>query len=275
MAAFGKDVSSLLQTMTDQYGYDFSGYAPASLSRRIQRHMLESGVNDVQSLQQKISGDEQAFADLLRSLSVPVTEMFRDPLFFKYLRDIMIPWLATFPFVRIWHAGCATGEEAWSMAVLLDQAKLLDRCQIYATDYNEEALNIARRGIYKSSLMKVWQRNYEESDGPSVLSDYCLQRYDSLRMDRHLQKNITFANHNLVTDQSFGEMHLILCRNVLIYFSRELQDRVLTLFRDSLVPGGALCLGPRETLRFASVYDCFEPLETEWKVYRLKKDLSE
>ena len=265
------DISSLLQIMAEQYGYDFTGYAPASLNRRIQRHLEQFKIDSLEKLQTDIRGNEQAFADLLRSLSVPVTEMFRDPLFFRYLREQVIPWLATFPFLRIWHAGCATGEEAWSMAVLLHQAGLLDRCQIYATDYNEEALDTARRGIYKAALAKTWEENYKQSGGKGELSSFYFQRYDSLRMDRRLQKRITFANHNLVTDQSFGEMDLILCRNVLIYFNRELQDRVLTLFRDSLSPGGQLCLGPRETLRFAAVFDDFEPVEPEWKVYRLKK----
>ncbi|MTI14618.1 CheR family methyltransferase [Sansalvadorimonas verongulae] len=267
-----EEVNNLLQTMTEQYGYDFTGYAPASLNRRLQRHMEQFRIGSLAQLQDTISSDDQAFADLLRSLSVPVTEMFRDPPFFQYLREQVIPWLATFPFIRIWHAGCATGEEAWSMAVLLHQAGLLDRCQIYATDYNEEALETARRGIYKTALLKTWQSNYKDSAGEGDLSPYFLERYGSLRMDRRLQKHITFANHNLVTDQSFGEMHLILCRNVLIYFSRSLQDRVLTLFRDSLAPGGQLCLGPRETLRFASVFDDFEAVNPDWKVYRLSKD---
>ena len=266
-----KDVSHLIQAMAEQYGYDFSGYAPASLHRRIQRHMQQFNIDNVESLKRCILQDEQAFADLLRSLSVPVTEMFRDPPFFRYLREQVLRWLATFPFIKIWHAGCATGEEAWSMAVMLHQAGLLSRSQIYATDYNEEALTTARRGIYHASLLDTWQKNYQESGGEGELSDYCFQRYGSLRMDRLLQQHITFANHNLVTDHSFGEMNLILCRNVLIYFSRELQDRVLNLIKESLLPGGQLCLGPRETMRFSSVAADFEPVENEWKVYRLKK----
>ncbi|MCL6269076.1 protein-glutamate O-methyltransferase CheR [Sansalvadorimonas sp. 2012CJ34-2] len=266
-----QDVNNLLEAMTAQYGYDFSGYAPASLNRRIHRHMQSFNIESVENLKQIILKDEQAFADLLRSLSVPVTEMFRDPPFFKYLREQVLPWLATFPFIKIWHAGCATGEEAWSMAIMLHKAGLLSRSQIYATDYNEEALTTARRGIYDSPLLDTWQRNFKESGGEGDLSDYCFQRYGSLRMDRTLQQHITFANHNLVTDHAFGEMNLVLCRNVLIYFSRDLQNRVLDLFKESILPGGLLCLGPRETMRFSSVADSFEPVEHEWKIYRLKQ----
>ena len=268
------NVNNLLQAMTDHYGYDFSDYAPASLHRRIHRHMQQYNFKNEDSLKQTILKDEQAFADLLRSLSVPVTEMFRDPPFFQYLREQVLPWLATFPFIKIWHAGCATGEEAWSMAVLLHKAGLLSRSQIYATDYNEEALTTARQGIYNSSLLDIWQKNYRESGGEGQLSDYCFQRYDSLRMDRHLQQHITFANHNLVTDHSFGEMNLVLCRNVLIYFNRDLQNRVLHVLKESLLPGGLLCLGPRETMRFSPIGRCFEAIEHEWKVYRYSKGAS-
>ena len=269
-ALISKDVDQLLKAMDELYGYDFTGYAPASLYRRIQRHMQEFEIDSVSHLKQTITDDEQAFADLLRSLSVPVTEMFRDPPFFQYLREQVIPWLATFPFIRIWHAGCATGEEAWSMAVLLDKAGLLERSQIYATDYNEDALMTARQGIYKVSFMDLWQRNYEACGLQGDLGSYCIKRYGALRMDRKLQKQITFASHNLVTDRSFGEMHLILCRNVLIYFGRELQNQVLGLLKESLCPGGTMCLGPRETLKFSSVADSFEPVDDEWKIYRMK-----
>ncbi len=264
------EMGSLLSTMAGQYGYDFRDYAPASLSRRIRQHIEQSGLKTIGALEQAISESDQNFADLLRSLSVPVTEMFRDPEFFLYLRKEVLPWLATFPFIRIWHAGCATGEEVWSMAVLLKEAGLLERTRIYGTDFNEEALNVARRGIYDASHLKLWERNYQNSGGLKQLDDYCLQKYRSLRMDRQLRKHITFANHNLVTDQVFGEMHLVLCRNVLIYFNRDLQDRVLTLLRDSLCPGGMLCLGPRESLRFSQIADDIESLNSHWRVYRLK-----
>ncbi|CAM3600086.1 CheR family methyltransferase [Parendozoicomonas haliclonae] len=265
-----QDTDQLLKTMADQYGYDFRDYAPASLNRRIRQHVEQHRFQNIGALNQAITDDTQAFANLLRSLSVPVTEMFRDPLFFHYLREQIIPWLATFPFIRIWHAGCATGEEAWSMAILLQQAGLLDRTQIYATDYNEEALATARSGIYSSGLLSLWERNYQDSGCTGKLADYCLQKYRSLRMSRELQKSIIFANHNLVTDSVFGEMHLILCRNVLIYFNRHLQDRVLKLFRESLHAGGRLCLGPRESMRFSSTAGDFDTLHDEWRVFRRK-----
>ena len=262
-------IDSLLKIMVEQYGYDFRRYAPASLSRRICQHMDRYQVTNIDDLREKITQDDQSFANLLRSLSVPVTEMFRDPPFFQYLRERVIPWLATFPFIHIWHAGCATGEEAWSMAILLEQAGLLERSQIYATDFNEEALEIARNGIYSTSFLSVWERNYQSSGGDGQMADYCLQKYGSMRMSRKLQEHIIFANHNLVTDSVFGEMHLILCRNVLIYFNRDLQNSVLELFRDSLHDGGLLCLGPRESMRFSSIAHEFEERNTRLRVFRL------
>ena len=159
---FQEGTQELLQVMAEQYGYDFHHYAPASLQRRIRHHIDNHDFSTVDELKRAIAVDDQAFADLLRSLSVPVTEMFRDPELFLFLRQQVIPWLATFPFIRIWHAGCATGEEAWSMAVLLHEAGLLERSHIYATDFNEEALIVARRGIYSTALLPVWEKNYQE-----------------------------------------------------------------------------------------------------------------
>ena len=164
------------------------------------------------------------------------------------------------------------GEEVWSMAILLQQAGLLDRCQIYATDYSEDVLDVARRGVYKTSALELWESNFRESGGQGQIVDYSLHKYRALRMSRDLQKHIVFANHNLVTDGVFGEMHLILCRNVLIYFNRHLQNRVLTLFRDSLATSGMLCLGARESLSFSAVSDDFETCNPKWRVYQLKKE---
>ena len=266
-----QSIEELLKVMATQYGYDFHDYADESLRRRIALHMEWHQFTTVEELISAIHSDNKAFANLLRGLSVPVTEMFRDAGFFRYLRERVIPWLATFPFIRIWHAGCATGEEAWSMAILLDQAGLLDRCQIYATDYNEDALDIARSGVYKTSLLKTWQENFQACGGRGQIADYYLQKYNSGRMSRELQQHIVFANHNLVTDGVFGEMHLILCRNVLIYFKQPLQNRVLSLLRDSLRPQGVLCLGTGESLNLSEVADHFHACSLKWRVYRRKQ----
>ncbi|GAA4652604.1 chemotaxis protein CheR [Kistimonas scapharcae] len=264
------EIRLLLDAVKQHYGYDFHDYAPASLKRRIREFRDDIGCEHIAELIPRVLHDASVFALLLRHMSVTVTEMFRDPAFFLKLREEVIPWLKTWPFIKIWHAGCATGEEVYSMAILLDEAGILDRAQIYATDLNEESLQIARRGIYHTENLPLYEENYMKSGGGEVLSNYYHQRYSSLKFHRRLSANMTFANHNLVTDGVFGEMHLIICRNVLIYFNRNLKNRVFKLFNDSLCPKGMLCLGTRESIRFSDIDTMYETVDIYQKIYRKK-----
>ncbi len=264
------EIKLLLDAVKQHYGYDFHDYAPASLKRRIREFRDDIGCEHIAELIPRVLYDTAVFALLLRHMSVTVTEMFRDPTFFLKLREEVIPWLKTWPFIKIWHAGCATGEEVYSMAILLDEAGILDRAQIYATDLNEESLQIARRGIYRTENLPLYEENYMKSGGNGLLSHYYHQRYSSLKFSRRLSANMTFANHNLVTDGVFGEMHLIICRNVLIYFNRDLKNRVFKLFNDSLCPKGMLCLGTRESIRFSDIDPMYETVDIYQKIYRKK-----
>ena len=212
--------------------------------------------------------DKNLFSRLTWHFSVQVTEMFRDPQVYCALRQHVVPILRTWPYFKIWHAGCATGEEAYSLAILLDEEGLLERATIYATDFNEEALDKAREGIYPVDRIREFTANHRSAGGTSPFSDHYHARYGSAIMNSSLKRRITFANHNLVADHVFGEMHLIVCRNVLIYFNAELQDRVLRLFSDSLVHGGFLCLGTREDVRFSSARDDYQPADTEARIYK-------
>ncbi len=238
----------LLEAIQETYGYDFRGYARASLHRRVVAHIKRSGHAGIAELIPAILRDPAAFSALLLDLTVTVTEMFRDPAVYRTLRQEVIPWLKTFPFTRIWHAGCATGEEVYSLAILLEEEGLLDRVQIYATDLNPVALEHSKRGIYSVKSMRESTRNYQAAGGKAAFSDYFYAEQGSVAMQQRLRDRVVFSRHNLVTDRSFGEMHLILCRNVLIYFSAELQERARELFGESLVHKGYLCLGSAETI---------------------------
>jgi chemotaxis protein methyltransferase CheR len=202
-------------------------------------------------------------------LSVPVSEMFRDPDVFRALREQVFPVLASYPQINIWQAGCAKGQEVYSLAILLEEAGLYERTQIYATDFNENALRHAQEGIYPAKEAQLWSRNYLAAGGSQSLADYYSARYELIKLDQRLRRHVIFANHNLVTDEVFCEAHLVLCRNVLIYFSDPLQDRTLALFRDSLVRGGFLCLGTRESLDFAPSAADFAPVDAALRIYRL------
>ena len=260
----------LLEAISTYYGYDFHNYATASMSRRIDRHMQKVGLQWVSELIPRFLHDRETFNDFVKDMSVVVTEMFRDPTFFLTLRQKVIPLLRTYPFIKIWHAGCASGQEVYSMAILLEEEGLLERCQIYATDFNEDALNMARKGIYPEKELEIYEDNYRTAGGKKHLADYCLQQYNSIKLNERLKKRITFANHNLVTDGIFGEMNLVLCRNVLIYFNQKLQDRVLELLLESLTPRGVLCIGRRENILFSAINDCLIPLNQEERIYRKK-----
>lgn len=212
--------------------------------------------------------DENFFGQFLGHMSVTVTDMFRDPLFYKSLREKVIPVLKTFPFVKIWHAGCATGEEVYSMAILLQEENFLERVRIYATDFNKHSLSAAQKGVYPSERIKTYAANYAASGGSRDFSDYYNDGYGLIKFRDDLKERITFSYHNLVTDGVFGEMNLVCCRNVMIYFDRELQNRVLGLFADSLRHGGFLCLGSKETLSFSSVAGQFESVDARQRIYK-------
>jgi len=264
------ELQLLLQAIYLKYGYDFRDYAKASIKRRIQHRMNKSGFNNISEMQHQLLNDISFFETLLLDLSINVTEMFRDPTFYQAIRKQVIPILKTFPFLKIWHAGCSTGEEVYSMAVVLKEEGLYERAQIYATDMNQTVLKKAKEGIFPINRLKQYTENYQKSGGQESFSNYYDAHYEHVIVDNSLKQNILFSDHNLATDGVFGEMNLIMCRNVLIYFSRELQNRALELFASSLCEGGILCLGSKETIRFASCSDQFVDLAREEKIY-LKK----
>lgn len=262
------EVELLLTGIQKRYGYDFSHYSPASLIRRLEKARTHAKLQRFTQLLDVLLHDEKSFDDFLKHMSVTVTEMFRDPLFYKSVRETVVPVLKTFPFVKIWHAGCATGEEAYSMALLLHEEGFLERARIYATDFNKHSLDIAEKGVYPARQLPAYTQNYQESGGRGALGEYYSAGYELAKFKDFLKERITFSYHNLVTDGVFGEMNLICCRNVLIYFDRTLQDRVLLKFAESLRHGGFLCLGSKETLEFTAVRDLFEPVDRKQRIYR-------
>ncbi|WP_320414240.1 protein-glutamate O-methyltransferase CheR [Candidatus Magnetobacterium casense] len=261
------EVRVLLEAIYLKYGYDFRNYSKASLKRRIAQRLTLSNLDNVSEMIHRILYDRAFFDTFLNELSIKVTEMFRDPSFFLAMRKQVIPHLRQLPFIKIWIAGCSTGEEVYSLAILLTEEKLYDKTRIYATDFSEAALNKAREGIYKTSDMKKYTSNYQQSGGAESFADYFLAKYDSAIMNQSLRKNVTFSRHNLVTDGVFGEMNLIVCRNVLIYFNRDLQDNVFRLFADSLCDGGFLALGSKETIRLSKSSGYFDDVSKEEKIY--------
>ncbi|MBB3225817.1 chemotaxis protein methyltransferase CheR [Luteibacter sp. Sphag1AF] len=263
------EIELFVRAMQLRHGYDFSGYAPASLKRRVLQLVRTQDVSDISELNRRVLHEEGFLSKVIEGLSVPVSEMFRDPQVFRALRDKVFPVLASYPQINIWQAGCAHGQEIYSLAILLEEAGLYERSQIYATDFNDAALALAQEGIYATRDARDWSRNYQEAGGQRSLSDYYSARYDFIKLDHRLRRNVTFANHNLVTDDVFCEAHLILCRNVLIYFSNPLQDRTLGLFRDSLVRGGFLCLGTRENIDFAPSAVDFTNVDGALRIYQL------
>lgn len=262
------EIDLLLEGLLRRYGYDFRHYARATLRRRLDKRRRAAGLNHFSEMLPIVLRDREFVDQLLRDLSIVVTEMFRDPEFFRLVREKVVPQLRTWPYLKVWHAGCATGEELYSMAILLQEEGLYQRTRLYATDFNNQALATAREGIYPVDRVEKFARNYRLSGGMASFSDYCLARYRSAMLKPELRERATFANHNLATDGVFGDMNLIVCRNVLIYFDKTLQNRVLELFRDSLCHLGFLCLGTRETLNFSSVAGDFEIIDRERRIYR-------
>ncbi len=257
-----------LDAVYERYGYDFRNYARASVKRRIRAILEKTGHDNICELIPRLLYDESFFSNIVYYFSITVTEMFRDPDFFRAFRENIVPYLKTYPHIKVWHAGCASGEEAYSLAIVLKEEGLYNRATIYATDFNDVALKIAKNGIYPLENLKKYTSNYQKSGGTCSFSEYYLAKYESAVMNKSLKERITFANHNLVTDAVFSEMHMIFCRNVLIYFNKTLQDRVLNLFNDSLIRKGFLCLGNKESLRFSSVSDKFQEVDWKEKIYR-------
>jgi len=264
------EIDLFIRAICHRYGYDFRHYAKASLRRRVRHLLLKTSYERVSEMIPEVLYNESFFKSLVFEFSVTVTEMFRDPEFFKVVRQKVIPYLKTYPFIKIWDAGCATGEEVYSLAILLTEEGLYDRTTIFATDFNDSALMKAREGIYSIKNMKNFTVNYQRSGGENSFSNYYHAHYESAIMNKSLKERITFANHNLVTDGVFGEMHLILCRNVLIYFDKILQNQVFGLFEDSLIHRGFLCLGSKESLMFSQVTDDFKAIDEKKRIYQKK-----
>jgi chemotaxis protein methyltransferase CheR len=264
------EIELFLQAVYMKFGYDFRNYGKAHIKRRVRHRLSVSDFDNVSQLIHRLLYDPVFYQELLQDLSITVTEMFRDPDFYLAVRREVVALLKTYPFIKIWHAGCATGEEVYSMAILLKEEGLLKRTQIYATDFNQMALQKARNGIYPIDRVKEYTQNYQKSGGKASFSDYYNARYESVILNESLKENIVFADHNLVTDGVFGEMNMIICRNVMIYFDKDLQNKVIRLFYDSLVPGGFLCLGSKESLRFATIASKFDVTSEKHKIYRKK-----
>lgn len=264
------EIDLLLEAVHRRYGYDFRSYSRAAVDRRVRQFLSGSGCGSIMELIDKVLRDENLFSNLVQYFSVAVTEMFRDPFVYKVLREQVIPVLRTWPHPRAWCAGCATGEEVYSLSIVLRETDLGSRVRIYATDFNDASLAKAKRGVYEVEKIKEATRNYQKSGGELSFGDYYHAHYGAAVMDPALKESITFANHNLVSDEVFAETHLVFCRNVLIYFNRDLQNRALNLFTQSLVHGGFLCLGTKEDIRFTDVNDQYEVLDKKAKIYRKK-----
>ena len=262
------EIRLLLQAIHLRYGHDFRDYAQASLKRRVLQAQQRMNAPTLSALQERILHDPGEFDQLLQLLTVPVSEMFRDPHYFLALRRHVVPVLRTYPSLKVWVAGCSTGEEPYSLAILLHEEGLLERTILYATDINHASLEKARRGVFSLESMQAFTRNYQAAGGQRSFSDYYTAAYGGALFDKKLRESITFADHSLATDAVFSETQLVSCRNVLIYFNRSLQDRALGLFHDSLTRRGFLGLGSKETLDFSAYADRFEPVSRPDRLYR-------
>lgn len=266
-----EQIEVLLNDALELYGYDFTHYTKASIKRRINRILTIDRFPSFAELRYRLRNDKSYLNRFVEAISVNVTEMFRDPHFFRILKEKVLPDLATYPFIRIWHAGCSTGEEVYSMAILLKEANLLHKSLLYATDINQEVLDKARQGIFAIGHMKQFSENYIQSGGMRAFSNYYITAGDHVKLNEELSHKIIFAMHNLVSDGSFNEFQLILCRNVLIYFDKQLQDRAIGLFDASLDSLGYLALGSKETLRFTLVEKNYKQIDGKEKIWRKMK----
>lgn len=265
---FDLELKLLLEAVYQRYHYDFRDYALASLRRRMRHAMARFDCPTMGALQHRLLHEPDTFAQAMQYFTVQVSEMFRDPPYFRVLREHAVPVLRTYPSIKLWIAGCSTGEEVWSLAILLHEEGLLDRAIIYATDINPEALQAAESGAFALDRLAQFSRNYLAAGGTGSLSDYYSSGYGSVVFDRRLKRNIVFADHSLATDTVFSEVHLVSCRNVLIYFQRPLQDRAIGLFHEALVHRGFLGLGSKESLQFGAHADLFEVCAREQRLYR-------
>ena len=265
------EIDLLLKAVFRLSGYDFRLYNRSSISRRIHNRMRISNLSTITELTNLIIHDQNFLHQLLNDFSINVTEMFRNPTFFKAFRDEVIPKLRDYPEIRIWHAGCATGEEVFSMAVLMEEEGLIEKTVIYATDMNEDVLEKAKNGVFPIHKMQAYTKNYQLAGGKESFSKYYKTDRQYAYFHNSLLENIIFAQHNLVTDQSFNEFHVIICRNVLIYFTQVLQNQVHHLFHESLVEGGYLGLGDKETLRFTEVMPSYKEVNSAERIYRKAK----
>jgi chemotaxis protein methyltransferase CheR len=262
-----QEVEYLLDDLQKVYGYDFTNYSKASIKRRINRLFSLDKFPSFAEFRYRLKSDDQYLKRFVEEITVNVTEMFRDPEFYRTIRKEVLPVLATYPLIRIWHAGCATGEEVYSMAILLKEAGLLQKSILYATDLNPDVVQQAKKGIFSLVRMKAYSENYLASGGDKEFSGYYTAKYDKAIFQSELSSKMVFATHNLVSDRSFNEFQLIFCRNVLIYFDKNLQEKVLKLFDDSLENLGYLALGSKETIRFSSIADKYRQTGKE-KIWR-------
>jgi chemotaxis protein methyltransferase CheR len=262
------ELQLLLEAVFRRYGFDFREYAPASLRRRVWRRVQAEGAGSISGLLERLLHDPAAMERLLLDLSITVTAMFRDPSFYVAFREKVVPQLHTYPFTRIWVAGCSTGEEVFSLAIVLEEEGLYERTRIYATDINESVLDRARGGVFPLDKMREYTQNYIKGGGKRAFSEYYVAAYDGAQFQRSLMSNVVFAQHNLVSDRSFNEFNVIICRNVMIYFDRALQDHVHRLFYDSLATFGVLGLGHKESILFSPYNELYEEIDAPEKLYR-------
>jgi chemotaxis protein methyltransferase CheR len=268
MTNFEIEVQLLLEAIYLKYNYDFRQYAMASVYRRIKHATGQLNVSSVSAMQERLLEDPKFFARLLGFLTVPTSEMFRDPTYFKAIRERVIPILKTYPSLKVWVAGCSTGEELYSLTILFQEEGLLPRTMFYATDINPASLKKAEEGIFPIDQLKKYTANYQQSGGTQAFSDYYIADYGSAVLDRSLRQNVVFADHSLATDSVFSEIHFVSCRNVLIYFDRDLQNRAFGLFSDSLIRRGFLGIGSKETIRFSDYETAFEVFAREERIFR-------
>jgi chemotaxis protein methyltransferase CheR len=262
------EIRLLLEALHQRYHYDFRHYAQASVRRRLRQARQQLGFANFSAMQEALLHDEAMLPKLLGYLTVQVSEMFRDPAYFKALREKVVPHLRTYPSLKVWIAGCSGGEELYSYVILFREEGLEDRTLFYATDISQDALDTAGRGIYALDRIATFTENHRASGGKSSLSDYYTTAYGAAAFDKSLRDRVVFSDHSLVTDAVFGEMHLISCRNVMIYFDRVLQDRAVGLFRDSLVRGGFLGLGSKESIRFSAHAEAYSDFVRTEKIYQ-------
>ena len=264
----GEELNPILEGILDKYGYDFRDYARPALDKRVQAFMKQEEIPDLGSFGDRILTGQETMQRFLLTMSSTVTAMFREPELYEGLRRDIIPVLRTYPFIRIWHAGCSTGQEVYSMAILLHEEGLYDRCRIYATDMDESSLRKARDGIFSLNAMRKYTANYAQAGGKGSFSDYYTAKYNCAIINSSLRKNIVFGQHNLVSDGSFNEFQAIFCRNVLSFFNPRLQERAMGLLHGSLGMFGYLGMGPKETVALGGYQGCFQEMDGKSRLYR-------